>query len=473
MYTLRESSRRLRPSHTPPRPLSTTPISNFGGTAGGNASFWQARGESPLKQDPTTGDWSFSVWVGLNDILTVTTSAALYFPMPTTAPPPPAPFPTSYDVDWSSAQPQRGPGAPAWGLSEINGAFEFLVDPVAGRGLAATAAAAQPLSRYGTDTVPHAIIGDQQWSDVDVSARWWPGGPADGALLGVRCSGLNDGDNQHVTGMDALPGLWLSLNASGWALVNRLDAGARVLARGLHAQPLALGAWHAARLIARGSRLIARVDGLLLASVDLAAAGGVLWQWPASGFVGLGAQALGGRPLFGGLTIAASASACSAPPALGHAIVEETCSLGAPGQAWMWKGTPTSPGPIVSAVNASLCIAMNRESDPPAANGDANARDVYVALCNATEPRQMFAVERTTEDGPYNFAAGSGVGAIQGPDGFTMNIVGDSDEFNTRLCGYTWQGASNAMWVVVAAPTPYIYAPYYARCLSSCENVGV
>ena len=410
-------------------------------------------------------DYMFEVFVNQNEILTVTTDSSF---MPAAGKlvyttPAPVAFPRDFRWDWTAADTRAAPLPARW-VVDVSGSFEHVVDPLAGRGVQQRADGLVPSTRYQTDTVPHAIVGDETWADIDVATTVWLPSAADGALLGVRCSGRNDGTNNHVSGMDFMPGLWLSVNASSWLLLTRLDAAARVLASGAFPAPLPTQAWVELRLVARGARLVARVGGQLLASVDVSASGA-----PRSGFVGIGAQRFGARPIFGGLRASAFSSTCSAAPQEGHLMVIETCQADAAGQQWAFAADASGRGQIVSVANASLCVAMNSSVDAPFM-GDASARAVFVAACNASEPRQVFLVEHTADDGPFRGARWA-LGPVQGPDGLTLNIRADDSSDNELLCGYPWQGSSNAWWSVNENEFTYLYAPYYGVCLTACDNV--
>ena len=161
-------------------------------------------------------------------------------------------------------------------------------------------------------------------------------------------------------------------------------------------------------------------------------------------------------------------STCSAWPQEGHALVEEACSPGSAGQAWSFVPLGRSGvGQFVSAVNASLCLAANRSADA-GFMGDANARGVFVMLCDANEPRQIFSVEGTIADGSLL------MGPIQSLDRLTLNIKNDDDTSNQAICAYTWQGNSNAIWLLQQQGgggdgSALIYNPLYATCITACD----
>ena len=429
-----------------------------------NVSTMMLRGNASLFA--SGADFAFEVFVNQNEVLTVTTDASF---MPAKGKlvfttPGPVAFPTAFSWSWTSPDTRAAPLPARW-VVDISGSFEHVVDAAAGRGVQQRADALVPSTRYQTDTVPHAVVGDETWTDVDVTATAWMPTGADGVLLGVRCSGRNDGTNNHVSGMDFMPGLWLSVNASSWAIFTRLDATAAVLGAGAFPAPLPTQAWVELRLVVRGARLVARVGGALLASLDVSASGA-----PRSGFLGLGAQRFGAMPIIGGLRAQAFNSTCSAAPREGHAMVIETCQADAAGQKWSLSADASGRGQIVSVANSSLCVMMNGSADA-AFMGDPSARAVFVAACNASEPRQVFLAEHTADDGPFRGAAWA-LGPVQGSDGLTLNIRADDAGDNEFLCGYPWQGSSNAWWSVNENELTYLFAPYYGVCLTSCDSVG-
>ena len=429
--------------------------SNFGSSASGNVTLIERVGVAALYQPEAGGDFVFSVFLGTNTITTISLDSS-FAPLET-APPTPRAVPQVLDFDFTqTGAGARAPPQPAAYLIDVNGAFEIVDDAAAGRGLQQMAAA-RPATRFNTDTVPHAVVGDEAWTDLDATASVWMPTAADGALLGVRCSGVGDGKNEHISGMDALPGLWLSANLTHWRVANRLDAAGAEVAGGVFAVPLAARAWHSMRLVVRGARLAISVDSILLAMRTLVPTGST----PRNGFAAIGATAFGARPIFGSLALRASATTCSAAPQEGHKLVEETCEADSGGQRWAFVPVDAGTGLLQSGFNASLCIACNRSSDPEYRYK--NTRAGFVALCNASDARQRFSVEGTVKDGPYSS------GPITGPDGLTLNIFGSSRSDNVDIAFYPWQGSSNAYWTILDGGL--VYAPFYGTCLSACDNI--
>ena len=394
--------------------------SNLGGSASGNVTLMEDVGVASVYQPNGVGDFVFQVFLGTNTITTITSDTD--FAKLETAPPSPGAFPKIFELDFTDVGNGRAPPQPGQWVLDVNGAFETVDDPLAGRGLQQVATGGKPFSRFKTETMPHAVLGDIAWTDVDATASVWLPSASDGALLGVRCSGLGDGANEHITGMDELPGTWLAANLTHWTLQNRLDAAKlAVIKAGAFSTPLAAQAWHSMRLTARGARLVVSVNGVLLAVVDTALAAPL----PKNGFVGIGATSFGARPIFGSLNVKAFSSACSEPPKEGHELKEQGCEEGAEAQAWT---VVAATGQLQSLANSSLCVASNRSFDVEYRYQ--NTRAAFVAVCNASDARQVFSVETTVQDGPYRS------GPITGPDGLTINIFGNVRTDNADIAMY-------------------------------------
>ena len=435
--------------------------SNFGATSGGNVSLFQNVGVTNLYM--LNGVSVFSVFVPVNSLITVTTDATLLPTFPTTSPPAPTPFSPSYVADFTDTNNGYSPPMTPRYFVEISGAFETIDDAVLGRGVKQVATA-MPITRFQTDTVPHAIIGDQQWTDVSVTVSAVLPTMSDSILVGVRLSGIHATENNHISGMDNLPGIWLSYNSSGgWAVFNRLDDKAETHAQGVLPNPPTPMDDISISLIARGQRVIASVNGILLTSLDVTRFGS-----PDSGFVGIGASSFSHHPFFRGIKIQSSLSVCDLPPTDGHLLVMEACSVGSLGQSWTFtKQADSNTGFFQSPYNTSLCLMLNGTADP-GFMGDENARGAYVAVCNATEPRQFFSIETTV-----NTTVGlNQLGPIQGVNSLTLNVKGDDSSDNSFVCGYSFQGSSNEIFSYISTPSGTVWNAYSGKCLSSCETTG-
>ena len=424
---------------------------NFGSSASGNASFLVNTQNVSI----SPGDGIFSLWLDLNCLYTVTNAPAA--PLSALVPSPPStPFPSTYRDSFALAG--RPAGSPVAFVVDINGAFELVSSPA--EGLQQTAAA-KPFTRYGTDTAPHAIVGNQQVTDVDVSVSVFFPSASDSAMLGVRCSGLHDTSNNGVTGMDNLPGIWLSVGASDFQVVNRLDAGAVVLRAGTLPIALDPATWTLLRLVVRGDRVVASVGTALVASFNVSR-----WSTPPAGFVGLGARAFGHQPIFRNLAMLAEASVCSARPAPNASVYIEACSAGTAGQSFSLMTEGGGTYQIFSSA-ASLCLQ---------ADGSASAdyryprmRRVYLAVCDAASKLQQFSVEATVRDGLYSY------GPIQASDGRVLAAYGDSDADDTEVAAFPWQGGSNAMYAFVddgtLSGTGTLMNVVAGMCVSACAPI--
>jgi len=140
---------------------------NLGSTAAGNATiFVQDPSNNPGGSPIVVGvDGSFTVFLAPHTLYTLTNNPAAYNPLSAPASPMPTAFPISYQE--SAFRVGAAVTTPLY-LVEINGAFESVTGTF-GTGVQQTAASV-PLTRFQTETRPHAILGNEQWTDVDWSA---------------------------------------------------------------------------------------------------------------------------------------------------------------------------------------------------------------------------------------------------------------------------------------------------------------
>jgi galactosylceramidase len=444
-----------------PFPYLNVYSSNFGATPGGNVSLFQDLGPTYLYQ--LNGDTVVSVFVPVNSLITLTTDVALLPVFPSTSPPPPTPFAPNYFADFTDTNNGYTPPMTPRYFVEISGAFETIDDAILGRGVQQVATTL-PITRFQTDTVPHAILGDQQWSDVSLTISAVLPTPSDSILIGVRLSGIHATENNHISGMDNLPGIWLSYNNSGgWGLFNRLDDKAVTYAQGILPSPPTPMDDISISLVARGQRAIATLNGILLASLDITRFGS-----PDSGFVGIGATSFSHHPFFRSIKVDSSLSVCNVPPVEGHLLVMEACSVGSLGQTWTFnQQVDSNAGFFQSPYNTSLCLMLNGTADP-GFMGDENAKGAYVAVCNMTEPRQYFTIETTV-----NTTVGvTQLGPITGVNSLTLNVKGDDFSDNSFVCGYEFQGSSNEIFSYISSPAGTIWNAMSGKCISSCETTG-
>jgi galactosylceramidase len=423
---------------------------NYGASSSGNVSLFVNTTIIVLGE-------SISLWVGLNTHITIALNVSAFSRPVLAQPPLPLPFPATYADPLTT----RGtPGAPAAYLVDVNGALESVNHPLAKHGIQQSVMSA-PVTRFNTDTQPHSIIGDQQWTDVDVSVEAFLPAKTDGALLGARCSGLYDTSNSGVAGMDAMQGVWLTVNESMWAMQNRLGPGAVLLGVGSHRIPLSQAEWHAIRLVVRARTAVATVDGHIVARLTLgpvASRGGT----PSAGFVSLGSGAFGQAPIFRKLSISASSTSCSVAPTVGAMLYQEACGAGTPGQRWSLLLSAGAPTQLRSTFAANLCIQTDDAAGPD--YRWPRSRKVVLAVCDNTERRQKFLVESSSVD-----TEGAGdMGPIEGPDGLVLAAYGDSDASDTVIITFPYQGGSNALWRYDAV-SGLIQDPFSGTCLTACE----
>jgi hypothetical protein len=223
------------------------------------------------RQAPVTPDASacFSISIPVDSLTTVTTLVAAGGKGDHGPPPPAAPFPLPYADDFSACVP---PGeARYW--ADISGTWECVADGGGGGGgggggiVMRMVTPAKPVS-WESDWRPHAVLGDPAWADVNFTSSLRLSSPADVALLGVRCSLLNQTNYAALMAEIAFPGLWLAVNATGgWSLWPSIQAAgvwsAPPLASGaLPGHPLAPGTWHTVSLVSTRDTLAAFIDGV-------------------------------------------------------------------------------------------------------------------------------------------------------------------------------------------------------------------
>lgn len=230
-------------------------------------------------------------------------------------PPPPAKFPLPYSDDFSGCVP------PAAGRfwADISGSFECVetsTPPALGRAARAAPSTralrmvtpAKPVS-WESDFRPHTILGDPAWADVafsvDVAV---PVGGSATAVVGVRCSLLNQTDYAALMSEISFPGLWWGVNATGgWAvwpsIASVLDhsRGSGRLATGALSPLPPAGAFWTLTLTARGGALAGAVNGApAFAGLDVSAL-------PYTGWVGLATGSWGDAVEFDNVAVTQAA----------------------------------------------------------------------------------------------------------------------------------------------------------------------
>ena len=432
-------------------------VTAYGAAGNRNASFMQST------QNISIVGGHFTLYLDTNTHVTVT-NVAPSAPLPVLTPPAvPAAFPATFSSDaaWAAAAPGQTPPF----LSDVSGAFEIVPDPVAGGLAAQQMTLARPFTRYGTDTAPHALLGDQAWRDVSASVEVFLRSAADSALFGVRCSGLHDAQNNYVTGMDAMPcAAWLNVSAVSWSVVTRLDSEAVFLGGG-GAGVVAVGSWSPLRMVARGDRVVVSAGPVLLASFNSTAAPGP--AAPAAGFVSLGAGVFGAQPLFRALQVNAT-TVCSSPPALNSSVFVEACAAGSAGQSFeLIRGVGRTQDTVqVFVGSANACLQVD-DAAAPDYQGYPRARRVFLAACSSADGQQFSHESGATTDGNSLKS-----GPLQGVDGVVLGAKGNSDADDTEIIGFPYQGGSNNYWSFDAsAGSSSFLSTFGGYCLTFCSKI--
>jgi hypothetical protein len=191
-------------------------------------------------------------------------------------PPPGTPFPLPYAEDFERTPIGRAPKF----LSDQDGAFE--VRPCIGRrGHCLEQVVVEEPIAWGAMPDPYTLTGDADWKDYSVAAevRFLSSAPA---LLMGRIDSANDWEDD---GKSPLPsGYALRVKPGGeWELSSvSFQNPSTTLASGTAA--IDRGQWHRLKLEFRGSRIVASLDGMQIASVEDSAhargmiALGTLWD---------------------------------------------------------------------------------------------------------------------------------------------------------------------------------------------------
>ena len=264
-------------------------------------------------------------------------------------PPPPASFGAR---TMTFAPDECTAGAPGTFLTSIFGSFECVADAALGGVLRQTAVGVAAGDALGNVTVPHALTGDLDTTDVDVSVDVFfdesgggggggGGGGSVAALLGAHVSpwtAIKRGAAAPLAFAQA-PGIWLSATVApggglNWSLALGLDATSLAspalagVAPGSYA-----GRWLTLRIVVRSGRVVASAGGAVLY------AGASLSGAPATGYIGVATSAFAAGPAFRNLAVASAATTCDAVPRAGAAVDVEICQAGAAGQSFAFSPT--------------------------------------------------------------------------------------------------------------------------------------
>jgi len=426
-------------------------MSSCFGANGMNISFLQGPTQIPI-----VGGNTFSLWLQSNCIYSLTNVNGGFnqpvYPQALVA----TAFPLSGGDDFMSGTP-NGPGK-YW--SDINGAFEIVDDPQAGRGLQQKSSSPYPpASRRLTETVPHTVMGDPSWEDVDFSIQVYLTSQSVIAGVGVRINSFNDtAGTDGSSGWDYGDGFWFFFSTLGYKLSYTLKPSIQPVRSGTFPQPLDPNSWHTVRVIARNTSVIGLIDGYIVFRQDVPYGSGS----PPRGFLGLASGGWEQNPIFGSYTYTVTESSCSDPPIVGSETIEFSCAAGSPGQQWSYSGSPGVPGMFELVQYPGLCLHQNGTADPDYLYQ--NTKALLLQPCNTTDLNQYFTIETTVKDGNAQ------VGPIQGIDGLTMNIFGNDLTDDKKISGYPYQGGANGFFYFDTS-TGTIFAPFFGTCLSVCAGM--
>jgi hypothetical protein len=403
----------------------------------------------------------FSIFFDQGTVTTITNSPSLGnipahepYNVPTT-------FPTYIEDDFSSGS----VNLPGRYWSDINGAFEIVDDDFAGRGLKQTAQMV-PITRRNTDRIPHTVMGDPSWRDIDFLAQVFLSTSTESAGLCVRCSAFNDtSGTDGSTGIDNMPGAWFFFNVTNWWFQVNLRPETIPTVSGVHVTPIPFQDWLSVRLIAREDNIIIILRDSLIANVRTPWVDSLI-SAPTHGFVGFASGGYGQNPLLGAYRVNVTSEACTIVPNENIMSRQAPCQSGTAGQTLSFLPAPgqpvNGPGQFVLMANTTLCVHMNLTSDVDYRYQ--HTRAITLQVCNVSEPRQFFTIETPSTDGPYL------IGPIVGNDALVVNVYGNEERLDADIAGYEWQGSENEWWSFDNI-TGLLYETNMGTCFSFCQRI--
>lgn len=236
---------------------------------------------------PDPSSRCFTVHVAVDSMLTITTvSTGRKGSHPT--PPPATPFPLPYSDTLDSCVP---PSAGRY-WSDISGATECVQSRDPGRGVVMQMQThAKPIS-WEHDYRPHAVLGDMNWANINVTIDTMVPASVPGALtvLGVRCTLENQTDYNALMNEISFPGLWWAVNGTGaWAVYSSIQAvgnssAGGAIAVGVGPAGLRPGNSMTLSLAVAGNTLTGSINGQQV----MGASGINVAAYPYTGWVGVG-----------------------------------------------------------------------------------------------------------------------------------------------------------------------------------------
>jgi hypothetical protein len=230
-----------------------------GGLSTGTVHVWRSNAKTMFERQPdlTPQNGSFTATLDPASLYTFTTTTGQS--KGGAAPPPPSSFPMPYRDDFEHTE----PGGPAKYLADQDGAFEAGPCPSRGGRCLNQVVVVQPILWGGISPNPFTYLGDENWSDYQVSidALLPQGGEV--AVLGRIDSADVFQDNKALWPN----GYVLTVKKDGaWELLStKFKTQARTLASGV--TPFAVERWHHLELTFKGAEISAAIDGKSVARI--------------------------------------------------------------------------------------------------------------------------------------------------------------------------------------------------------------
>jgi galactosylceramidase len=374
-------------------------------------------------------------------------------------PPTPYSFPESYTNHFSVDDNECGPlglGSQGKFFFDVNGAFECALAPVTNEDVLQQKAADAPFSSFA-DIRPHTIFGDPQWTDMDLTVVFRLLDASDVALIGVRCSTWGSINPETANN---LPGVWVQASPVAWGVILGLDTTKynNPIILQQFPEPIGTDTWNTIRIIARGDSIIIIMNGNLLGRVSVPKSRGA----PTSGFAGLGTGDFGQYVQFDSVELKKVDSICSKIAVEGQQAFADQCSSETNGQSFLFETSENNypAGQFVYAANVSLCLQQNVTEQP----GD--TKFLILSVCDSTELRQMWRIETTIADGP--FQSGPIVNLM---DGGVLDLFYSGVDDNTQVDTYEWFEQSNQI-AYYDSSGEVIQFLQYGTCLTVCDRLG-
>jgi len=251
---------------------------------------------------------------------------------------------------------------------------------------------------WADDYIPVSVIGDDTWTQHDISSDIYFTGTQQKAFVAAGVIGTT-----HPTG------IFFVISDNGtWVLGNTIAF--TPLANGSTTAP-GTKKWFNLRLVSNKTHATGYVDGRQIFSTDVSGKTG----WGAIG-TGTWYQVLFDNFVLKGLNVA-----CSSTLKSGQQVEIYPCSAG-PTQQWVFN----ADGTISSKANPSLCFNATGK-DP-----DTGAPDIFLSACNATSSAQKF--------------THTGSQITQTSTGLCVDVAKQSSAPGTHIELWTCNNGANQQW---------------------------